>query len=58
MNKLSRGKEVQDRLQRLTDGFSGYNLGYVYEELCEIEDIVWRMIEFGEEEDERQGDIL
>ena len=49
MSKYSREQEVQDRLQQLTDNFSGYNLNYVYDELNEISDIVWDMIEAGEE---------
>ena len=43
-----RDKEVQDRLQRLADGWSGYNLGYVYDELYEIADIVWSMMDEGD----------
>ena len=40
-----RDKEVQDRLQRLVDGWSGYNLPYVYDELYEIAEIVWEMMD-------------
>lgn len=28
-----RDKEIQDRLTRLADGWGGYNLNYVYDEL-------------------------
>ena len=54
---MNRINEVQDRLQRLTDNFSGYNLGYVYDELSELADIVWEMMDviwetMGEESDE------
>lgn len=45
-----RDKEVQDRLQRLADGWSGYNLNYVYDELNEIADIVWEMMDEGNDD--------
>lgn len=40
-----RDKQIQDRLTRLADGWGGYNLNYVYDELHEIADLVWEMIE-------------
>ncbi len=48
MSNYSRGQEVQDRLQRLADNYEGYNLNYVYDELSEIADIVWSMMDEGD----------
>ena len=47
---MTRDKEVQDRLQRLADNYEGYNLNYVYDELSEIADIVWEMINEGDDD--------
>lgn len=45
-----RDKEIQDRLTRLADGWGGYDLNYIYDELIEIADIVWEMIYEGDDD--------
>jgi hypothetical protein len=48
--KKIRETEVGSRLQRLADSWGEINLYYVYDELGEIADIVWGMIETSEDE--------